>query len=414
MEVDTPPGATAVGLVRGADANAQVVIASLGGTVASGGRWTAPKQAVEQVTAEVKGKPNRQAFRLAFIKNGKLTDPGVAQPFYVTPAEDADKAVACKEAAPALADLAANTPTTTPAPPEVCAALAEERTVRNHSWILFDSKGVICHVPYPVRQYDTLHVGVVVNTGEVLPARRSTNVTGCTTPAPGVRVFSSGSLPQLQSGPSGQTATRASSPTVLETVGSPLSCSSDSVTVAVSIDGGQAGQGQAVPLYQRHTATLHLGVLASKLREPDYALRSTSAGSVITDREAEQRGTQYVAAVVVQAFPRYFMKGGGFGYPGRDLLHDNDVADRTGLLLVFGLKEPTKRFGLGLSYEIANGINLLVVREWNKQTALDGVAVGSAFTGDATAIPTKQTWAKGTSFGLSFDLGYVNKVFGSK
>jgi hypothetical protein len=413
LDDETPAGAVSVGLIKLTAAAPDVVVTSLGGVVAAKGHWTTPKSAVDTLSSALKDKPQREKYRLAFMQDGKPMAQAGLQAFFLVATEQATKATACAEATTSIAGLVPTAAPARPASPELCAEFAESRAVPNHSWMLFDSKGSARYVPYPARQFDTLHIGVLVNRGEVLPQTAVANPTGCTRPSPGVRVLSGGDLPKLQAGQDQGEGGPAgiAQPKLIEAVGSPISCSSDTVTVAVTVD-GKAGQGQAMTLYQRHTATLHLGALYSKLREPDYGLRTSGGGTVITDKEAQGRGPQYVAALVVQAFPRYFMKGTGFGYPGRDLLHDNDAVDRVGLVLAFGLKDPTRRFGLGLSYEIANGINLMVVREWNKQAALDGVAVGDGFTGDAATIPKHQVWAKGTSLALSFDLGYIGKIFG--
>lgn len=415
---ETPAGATAVGLIK-LGAKTEVILPSLGGVVTPKGNWTAPKLAIGKVEAAVKNKSQREKYRLAFMQDGKPMEKSGYQAFFLKPVEEASKAIACSEASASVADLPKTNSPGLPASAELCARFAQAAPKRNQSWILFDSTGAACHIPFPARQYDTLRVGMVVNKGEVPPQRVVATVTGCTTPTPGVRVYSGGEFPKLQSGDDVNVKGAAvpqkalDEPMVIQAVGSPVSCSSDTVTAAVSV-GGQAGQGQAVALYPRHTATFHLGAVYSKLREPDYGLRSVGTGNVITDREPSGRGPHYVTAVVVQAIPRYFMSGGGLGYPGRDLLHDHELPDRVGLVLAFGLKDPTKRFGLGVSYEIANGINVMVLREWSKQTALDGVALGDTFAGDATTIPKRQTWARGTSLGLSLDLGYVGKIFGTK
>jgi len=304
-----------------------------------------------------------------------------------------------------------------PADAGLCARMAGERNLLGapyESWILFNTTGAVCYAPFPLRQRDTLHFGVVVAKGEQIPSSVSVNITGCTVPTPGPVVFSSSPIPeQFKPNSTGQPQVPIAPVDQILEVATRVACASEAPVAAVSINNeGQAAvsASSTLSLYPRHTATVHLGVLNSKLREPDFGLRASGGQMLITDREADTRGPQYVALVVVQALPRY-LRAGGLSYPGRDLLHDNEVQDRLGLALAFGLKEPTKRFGFGLTYELAKGINVVAVREWVKRSQLDGAQLGDAFTGAATDIPKRQAWSKDWSFGLSFDIGYVTSVF---
>lgn len=303
-----------------------------------------------------------------------------------------------------------------PADAALCARKAAERmtgTATYESWILFNTAGAACYVPYPLRQRDTLRFAVVVAQGEPIPDSVAVNLAGCTLPTPGPVVLSSGSIPEVFTKQSTGEARTAVVDMVMEAA-TRVACGSGAPVAASSIVyAGQAPvtQNTTLSLYERHTATVHLGVLNSKLRDPDFTLRASGGQNVISDKEATDRGPQYVAMVVVQAIPRYF-RSGGLSYPGRDLQHDMEPADRLGLVLSFGIKDPAKRFGVGASYEIAKGINVVAVREWVKRSELDGVRVGDAFTGTASDIPTRKAWGKGWSLGLSFDIGYITSVFG--
>jgi hypothetical protein len=280
------------------------------------------------------------------------------------------------------------------------------------SWLLFNSAGSLCHAPNLLRQRDRLHFALVLLKGEARQDAARAVVTACTTPTPGPVVLappvSFDSL-QLQSGAVVQ------EPFEVRELARPVECGSASPVVAVTVidsKGTEKSRSHTLNLYERYTATIHLGVLNSKLRNADYGLRTSGGTSTLVNRETEERGPEYTAMVVIQALPRYFQSG--LAYPGRDLLHDNATLDRVGLVLGFGIKEPAKRFGLGLSYEMTRGVNLVAVHEWFKRDELDGVRVGDTFAGAAADIPLRKTWSKGWSIGLTIDLGFVTQIFGGK
>ncbi len=330
-------------------------------------------------------------------------------------------APAASTAQPAkLSDLAVDAPAAAPrADADVCARVATERglgKVPFESWVLFNTAGAVCYAPFPLRQKDILRYGVVVARGESMPVAESLNVTACTVPSSTPSVLGPSSL---------QAFTPTAGPTVgvktldrdqLVVLRNVDSCASDSPVLAATVampSSTAATQSTTLTLFPRYAATLHIGVIGSKLRDPAYGLVTTGGQTVITDKEARSRGPEYVAMLVVQAAPRYLSFGGPV-YPGRDMLHDNAPIDRIGLAFSFGLKDPTKRFGLGLAYEIASGINLVAVHEWAKRSTLDGVKVGDAFTGAAADIPTRSEWSKGWALGLSFDTAYLTAIFTKK
>jgi hypothetical protein len=178
----------------------------------------------------------------------------------------------------------------------------------------------------------------------------------------------------------------------------------------------QDGAGAAVTLdsttvqqYKRFYATVQLGVLNSDTRDTSFGLRSTNGQNLIFDKGPNNHGPEYTASVLLYGLPRYFTEG--LDYQGRDPVNENSVRDRIGVVLSAGLKDPGNRFGLGLSFEVARGVNLVVVHEWVRVTRLAGLNVGDAFTGAADTLPTRKTWDQSTAVGLSFDLAYVTQLF---
>lgn len=168
----------------------------------------------------------------------------------------------------------------------------------------------------------------------------------------------------------------------------------------------------SINFYERFRGTVQLGVLYTDLHENDFDLRDADGQQVIYDKEADNKGPEYVASLVVYGLPRYFT-GDGFrgGYRGRDILNEHGWQDRLGLTFIAGLKDPGDRFGVGLSFELAYGINLVWTKQWFRQRELIGLAEGDPFTGAAADLPTKRDWQSDSSFGLSFDLRYITTLF---
>lgn len=364
--------------------------------------------------------PKRDKLRLAYVdEKGQLLKAGeVSQgKFALADGDRSDAVEACRKDPLTPAGLQTKTaPAVAPAL-DICSTLVtrEQADEPNTQWVVFNSQGQSCALSYPVGQGDLLRVGLALSAGEPRPQKLSLIPTGCTKPT-GAPVVVGKIDPNFikQAGKDGVKATPSTQAIVSEdtllTVGMPLECASDSVKVKLKIDDVESEE-ITLQLFSRTTALVHVGVLNTRLREPEFGLRTTDGSTVITDKETQSRGPEYVATVVIQGFPHYLRKG--FGYRGRDLVHDNGTLDRIGLAFGFGLKNPTKRFGMGLSYELTKGVNLVAMHEWVKRTRLDGVKLGDTFAGAAGDIPTSREWAKGWAFGLTFDMAYITSAFGN-
>ncbi len=195
-------------------------------------------------------------------------------------------------------------------------------------------------------------------------------------------------------------------------------CWDKEITVTVSVKNlGKANapevQGnRPISFYERYRGTLQLGVLYTDLHENDFGLRDSAGQQVIYNTESVEKGPEYVMSLVVYGFPRYFTDGAfKNGYRGRDILNEHDWLDRIGLTLIAGLDDPGDRFGIGLSFELAYGINVIWTKQWFRQRELVGLAEGDVFAGAASDITTKREWETDSSFGLSFDLRYITALF---
>jgi hypothetical protein len=59
---------------------------------------------------------------------------------------------------------------------------------------------------------------------------------------------------------------------------------------------------------------------------------------------------------------------------------------------------------IGVSADLPSGIVITVGEHFGKITSLDGLAVGSPFTGTADQLPTSQSWENDTFFSVTVDL----------
>lgn len=368
------------------------------------------KFVTDLLAAIEKDKTGRAGMRISYInKINVATAPNGGYPFYLvdTESEKAAKDLACSvlAKAPPLTDRG-------PATANECtdvATLSGFDKALYESTILFNAAGVMCWIPDRLRQGDLIKLQMVQMRGEFRAEAPPMNLTACTAPT-AAPSFVSPPTPLPAEFQSGEQVTKSYE---LSKIGQPFECASSAPIVTMTIadeTGKERSKAQTLNMYARSHAEFHLGAVQSKLRSPDFGLRTLNGQTTVVNKETDERGPEYLAMVVVQAIPRYFQTG--MAYPGRDMLHDHEPRDRLGLVLAFGIKKPADRFGMGLSYEVARGINLVAVHEWLKRDRLDGVAVGDTFAGTAADIPVRKEWGKGWSFGITFDLAYVAQIFG--
>lgn len=313
-----------------------------------------------------------------------------------------------------------NPPPVTPprATARICSGLvdgiARAEGIPKDRWVLVDTSGHACYIPENLKQTAPVHFAAVAGVGEATPKTVKAEITpdtDCPTPTSTLHV--PGGLPDFafQASVVGNSTVATYTPSA-----NSIACQGDKASVDISViqaDGTTSTATTKLVLYGLTNGTVQLGVLSSRLGDTNYGLVASGDHTVITDKSPQTRGPQYVATVVVQAFPKQVesLFPRHAAYYGRDMLHDNDWGDKVGLVFAFGIKDPTKRFGLGLSYEIASGINVIGVHEWVNRSVLDGAKVGDTFAGAATDIPTRNEWARGWAIGLTFDTTYLTNIF---
>jgi hypothetical protein len=190
----------------------------------------------------------------------------------------------------------------------------------------------------------------------------------------------------------------------------PRTCYNSSVVVTVTGESGGNPLTARTTLEQsqRYRATLHLGAAFTELHDRSFALRPDGTGQRIYGQGPDDRGPEYYAAVVLYALPRYLPSlFGGERYAGRDVVHDQAVADRIGGVLGVGISDPRKQFVAGLSFEALAGVNLTGTWYFTRVTRLAEVVEGDLFTGTEEQIPTRQSWENEFALGVSIDLRYA-------
>lgn len=190
----------------------------------------------------------------------------------------------------------------------------------------------------------------------------------------------------------------------------PRTCYNNSVVVTVR---GRAGGNEltaraTLEQAQRYRATMHLGSAFTELHDRSFGLRPDGANQRIFGKGPDDRGPEYYAAVVLYALPRYLPSlFGGERYPGRDVVHDQGIADRIGGVVGVGISDPRKQFVAGFAFEVLAGVNVTGTWYFTRVTRLTGVNEGDVFTGTEAQIPTRQQWDEEFVLGLSLDLRYA-------
>lgn len=178
-----------------------------------------------------------------------------------------------------------------------------------------------------------------------------------------------------------------------------------------SVDNDEDIDEKTIKQYARYYATWQVGVVWTGLQDRSYSLVDKGNGNVISTNIDNSKGPLYVGSVTVYGFPRYIQSWfGGKRYSGRDIINHNDLLDRVGLNLSFGLEDPTETIGLGLSFELVRGVSLTYSQLYREIDVLDGLSVGDSFS--ASDIPTMKKWDNEGVVGISIDGRLISTFFG--
>jgi hypothetical protein len=193
-------------------------------------------------------------------------------------------------------------------------------------------------------------------------------------------------------------------------------CYNSTVNISMAAEGGAGGISYTLGQYQLYRGTLQLGAIFTNQFVQTFDVRPDADGQgFIYSRGPTGRGVDYTASLVLYGFAYYLpsLLGGDY-YSGRDLLHDQGVLDRTGLVLGVGLSNPGRRFIAGGSFELMYGLNLMLVADVFRSPQLVGVEVGQPFNGTAEQLRTQERWKVSPVLGVSVDLLYVKEFFSGR
>ena len=169
--------------------------------------------------------------------------------------------------------------------------------------------------------------------------------------------------------------------------------------------------------YNRYRGTLQMGVLFTDQHEVAFGLRTANDKKYIYNKGPVNNGPEYTASLVIYSIFRYVenLFSTKKHFSGRDIVNDRSFIDLLGAVIGVGLTNPVNRFVLGLSYEVAYGINLIGVVEFARHNQLGaGLAEGAEYSGTEDTIPIHQYWANKFVVGLSLDLRYVTALFSKR
>jgi hypothetical protein len=398
-----------------------------------GGRWTISAQDVEtlrnsQLLAPIATRPS---FRLQFLRNGSPV--GAPLPFLRA---EAERAIVCTAApqpivapvVPAPAGgIPANPPAGVPPPEDIITAcnrigpnevqlLEQERKVRREpgfTALFFTPSGQLCHWN---RQFgvegDPIHV-ILINDGS-LGGTPKAEFAPCALEPAGISAYVPGQFPTLPQ----SNARGAVVHTPLRLL--PRRCFNQSVDVTVTgtkLDDNNTPTAftgrHTLTQYGRYRTTLQVGAAFTELHDNTYGLRPDGAQMRIFNKGPVETGPEYFASVVIYAFPRYLPElfRRNQHYYGRDIVNDQGLADKIGLVLGASASSPGKRFLMGFSFEVVRGVSIIGVREYARVKRVVGYNEGDVFAGVETAIPVRDEWESGYVAGLSLDFRYVTLLF---
>jgi hypothetical protein len=193
-------------------------------------------------------------------------------------------------------------------------------------------------------------------------------------------------------------------------------CYNATVNISMTAEGGAGAISYTLGQYQTYRGTLQLGAIFTDQFVQTFDVRPGADGQgIVYSRGPTGRGVDYTASLVLYGVAHYLPSlFGGDYYSGRDILHDQSVLDRTGLVLGVGLTNPGRRFVAGGSFELMYGLNLTLLADVFRSPRLVGTQVGESFSGSAEELRTQDRWKVKPVLGLSIDLLYVKEFFSGR
>lgn len=191
----------------------------------------------------------------------------------------------------------------------------------------------------------------------------------------------------------------------------PFSGPSVTITITSTRDGQTSQRAHVLRINPTYLAGLQFGVGESAIARNDFGLyEDPNSGETLIVNHRPDEGDLRPALFIVFYGANPF--GSGFMH-GRDLEEDPGLAGRLFPMVGVGLDDIGDEYYAGLTYELANGLNVYWAIQYLKTKQLGGgLAPGDVFTGGADQLPITDKWKAKRVFGLSVDLRIATRVLG--
>ncbi len=270
-------------------------------------------------------------------------------------------------------------------------------------FMVFDEFGNVCYqskAKTRITEGDLIYIGIFARASTLEDLRLDIPV--CSLETTDLQILDTGELADF---------VRQADKFVLRKSPQPYECYDDEISIQARRSNQALVWEKTVRQYQRFHGSFQIGAIWTDLDDVSYSTIDLGSGPQIKADRDDSSGPEYVGSLVVYGIPYYFSTlFSDARYSGRDIINENNIMDRLGLAFSFGLSDPEDTLGIGLSFELATGINVTATQLYRRIDTLDGVAVGDAFTG--STIPTQKTWEDELVWGLSIDMRYLTKFFG--
>jgi len=185
-----------------------------------------------------------------------------------------------------------------------------------------------------------------------------------------------------------------------------------SITIAINKDGKEL-RSYSTKINKTYLASLRLAVGQSTIRFNEYDVKPFAGSTVpqIKNVSSDNGELRYYLTVVFYGW----QLGSLDFWNGRDLNETPPLLARINPYVGVGLKDVGEEFLIGLSLELARGLDFIWGMHAARTEQLNGgFSEGDTFTDTASELPTKEDWEFDPRFlGVSVDLRVATQVLGT-
>jgi hypothetical protein len=192
--------------------------------------------------------------------------------------------------------------------------------------------------------------------------------------------------------------------------------SSPEVTITISRSGNQESKlerSHALRINRNYIASVRFGVGRSDAARREFDLKRNQDSQETVIQDVADGGGELRPFVTVVFYGWKFWKRNDPAWNGRDIEEKPLPAERLNPMVGIGLDDIGDEYLVGLSYEVARGLDVFGGMDVIKSQRLaGGFAEGDAFTGDKATLPVRDDWEHGFIFGASLDARVAASVLG--